>query len=58
MTIKCILKTINNNTKLKSIFYFKTNNRKYNIKYLLTYVLFMLKSGISYRMLNKNKIFI
>ena len=24
---------------IKSIFYFKTNNRKYNIKYLLTYVL-------------------
>ena len=39
MTIKYILKTINNNTKLKSIFYFKTNNRKYNIKYLLTHVL-------------------
>ena len=24
---------------IKSIFYFKTNNRKYNIKYLLTHVL-------------------
>ena len=53
ITIKYILKTINDNIKLKSIFYFKTNNRKYNIKYLLTHVLFMLKSGISYRMLNQ-----
>ena len=31
-TIKNIIKTINNNPKLKIIFYFKTKNRKYTVK--------------------------
>jgi hypothetical protein len=51
-TLKIIIKTIINNPKLKEIFYFKTTNRKYSIKQLLTHVLFILKSGISYRMFN------
>ena len=51
--IKQIIKTINDNTYLKSIFYRKTKNRKYQIKYLLKYVLYILKSGISYRMINE-----
>ena len=33
--IKQIIKTLNNNAYLKSIFYRKTKNRKYPIKYLL-----------------------
>ena len=31
-TIKNIIKTTNNNPKLKKIFYFKTKNRKYTVK--------------------------
>ena len=50
--IKGIVKTINDNTYLKSIFYYKTKNRKYTVQYLLKHVIFILKSGISYRMLN------
>ena len=46
------LKTIIDNPKLKEAFYFKTANRKYPIKQLLTHILFILKSGISYRMFN------
>ena len=60
-TLKIIIKTIINNPKLKEIFYFKTTNRKYSIKQLLTHVLFILKSGISYRMFNgfiENKYYI
>ena len=58
-TIKNIIKTINNNLKLKKIFYFKTKNIKYTLKQLLNAVLFtfgsnnmllILKSGISYRL--------
>ena len=33
--IKGIVKTINDNTYLKSIFYYKTKNRKYTVQYLL-----------------------
>ena len=33
--IKGIVKTITNNTYIKSIFYNKTRNRKYTIQYLL-----------------------
>ena len=54
--IKQIIKTLNNNAYLKSIFYRKTKNRKYPIKYLLKHVLYILKSGnsfISYRMINE-----
>jgi hypothetical protein len=51
-TLKKIIKTIIDNPKLKEIFYFKTANRKYPIKQLLTHILFILKSGISYRMFN------
>ena len=46
-TIKNIIKTINNNPKLKIIFYFKTKNRKYTVKQLLNAVLLILKSGVS-----------
>ena len=49
-TIKNIIKTINNNPKLKLIFYFKTKNRKYTVKQLLKAVLLILKSGVSYRL--------
>lgn len=51
-TLKIIIKTIIDNPKLKEKFYFKTTNRKYPIKQLLTHILFILKSGISYRMFN------
>lgn len=51
--IKGIVKTIIDNTYLKSIFYHKTKNRKYTVQYLLKHVLFILKSGISYRMLSE-----
>ena len=62
--IKGIVRTINDDTYLKSIFYYspsgvyvpkgdyKTKNRKYTVQYLLKHVIFILKSGISYRMLN------
>jgi len=52
-TLKMIIKTIIDNPKLKEVFYFKTANRKYPIKQLLTHILFILKSGISYRMFNE-----
>ena len=51
-TLKIIIKTIIDNPKLKEKFYFKTTNRKYPVKQLLTHILFILKSGISYRMFN------
>jgi len=51
-TLKIIIKTIIDNPKLKEKFYFKTINRKYSVKQLLTHILFILKSGISYRMFN------
>ena len=33
--IKGIVKTINDDTYLKSVFYYKTKNRKYTVQYLL-----------------------
>ena len=49
-TLKNIIKFINDDSKLKLIFYNKTKNRKYKPRQLLEYVLHILKSGISYRM--------
>jgi hypothetical protein len=51
--IKNIIKFINDDSKLKSIFYNKTKNCKYKPRQLLEYVLNILKSGISYRMRSK-----
>ena len=50
--INKILYTINSNIKLKNIFYNKTTNRKYNIEHLLMCILYILKTGISYRGFN------
>ena len=47
---KKTLKNINNNLELKSIFYNQHNYRKYKIKDLITHVLYILKSGVSYRL--------
>ena len=52
-TLKNIIKFINDDSKLKSIFYNKTKNRKYKPRVLLEYVLSILEFGVSYRIHSK-----
>ena len=41
--------TIKSDTNLNKIFFNKTNNRKYKFEYLLNSIIYILKTGISYR---------
>ena len=46
-TLKNIIKFINDDSKLKLIFYNKTKNRKYKPRVQLEYVLSILESNVS-----------
>jgi|LauGreDrversion4_2_1035121.scaffolds.fasta_scaffold479464_3 hypothetical protein len=52
--IRKIYNKIKQNKKLRTIFCFKTKNRKYNLKFLIGELYFLFSNNISFRSYNKN----